>query len=117
LLTQRTLDVRGKVHVAGRIDDINPVIAPEAGRRSRRDRDAALLFLLHPVHHGRSFVNLTNLVGDARVEQDPFRRGGLAGIDVRHDADVARPVQWYLSGHCLMAGSEDPALRSEFHQR
>jgi hypothetical protein len=30
------------------------------------------------------------ILRDARVEQDPFRGGGLAGIDVRHDADVAR---------------------------
>jgi hypothetical protein len=35
-------------------------------------------------------VDLTNLVGDARVEEDALGRSGLAGIDVRHDADVAR---------------------------
>jgi hypothetical protein len=33
-------------------------------------------------------VHFTDLVRDARVEQDPFRSCGLAGIDVRHDADV-----------------------------
>jgi hypothetical protein len=35
-------------------------------------------------------VDLTDLVRNPGVEQDPFRRGGLAGIDVRHDADVPR---------------------------
>ena len=35
-------------------------------------------------------VDFTDLVGDARVEEDALGRGGLAGIDVRHDADVAR---------------------------
>ena len=35
-------------------------------------------------------VDFTNLVRNARVEQDPFRRGRFAGIDVRHDADIPR---------------------------
>jgi len=34
-------------------------------------------------------VHLANLVRLARVEEDALGRGGLAGIDVRHDADVA----------------------------
>jgi hypothetical protein len=34
-------------------------------------------------------VNLADLVRDAGVEQDPLGRRRLAGIDVRHDADVA----------------------------
>jgi hypothetical protein len=38
-------------------------------------------------------VDLTDLVRDARVEQDPLGGGGLAGVDVRHDADVADLVQ------------------------
>ena len=87
---QRALDFGREVDVAGRIDDVDAVIAPEAGRRGRRNRDAALLFLLHPVHDGGAFVDFADLVRDPGVEQDPFRRRRLAGIDVRHDADVAR---------------------------
>jgi hypothetical protein len=34
-------------------------------------------------------VNLTDLVGDTCVEQDPLGRRRLAGIDVSHDADVS----------------------------
>jgi hypothetical protein len=34
-------------------------------------------------------VDLADLVGDAGVEQDALGGGGLAGVDVRHDADVA----------------------------
>jgi hypothetical protein len=37
-------------------------------------------------------VHLADIVRDARVEKDPLRRGGLPGIDVRHDADVARAI-------------------------
>jgi hypothetical protein len=35
-------------------------------------------------------VDFTNLVRNPGVEQDPFRGRRLPGIDVRHDADVAR---------------------------
>jgi hypothetical protein len=91
---ERPLDLGGEVDVAGRVDDVDAVIAPEAGRRGGCDRDAALLFLLHPVHDGRAFMDFADLVGDPGVEQDPFRGGGLTGIDVRHDADVARFAEW-----------------------
>jgi hypothetical protein len=69
-----------------------------------RDGDAALLLLLHPVHHGGAFVHLADLVGDARIEQDAFGGRGLTGIDVSHDADVPRPTEWCLAWHC-----EDPS--------
>src|SRR5690606_23433708 len=61
----------------------------EAGRGRRRDRDAAFLLLLHPVHRRRTVVHLANLVTDAGVEQDALRGRGLARIDVGHDAEVA----------------------------
>jgi hypothetical protein len=38
-------------------------------------------------------VDLTDLVGDAGVEQDALGRRGLASVDVRHDADVADDVE------------------------
>ena len=34
-------------------------------------------------------MGLADLVVDARVEQNAFRGGRLAGVDVRHDADVS----------------------------
>jgi hypothetical protein len=70
------------------------MVAPEAGGRGRRNRDAAFLFLLHPVHHRGAFVDLADLVRNPRVEEDALGRRGLAGIDVRHDADVPRAIQW-----------------------
>ena len=65
------------------------LLVPERGRRGRRDRDAALLLLLHEVHGGGAVVHFADLVALAGVIEDPLGRRGLAGIDVRHDAEVA----------------------------
>ena len=63
--------------------------SPEAGGGGGRDRDAALLLLLHPIHCGRAVMDFADLMRLARVIQDPLRRRRLAGVDMRHDADVA----------------------------
>ena len=88
---QRALHFRREVHVAGGVDDVNANVAPSAGRRRRRDGNPALLFLLHPIHGCRAFVHLSDAVRLSRVEQDAFRRSGLTGVDVGHDADVPAP--------------------------
>ena len=36
------------------------------------------------MHDGGAFVDFTDLVRDPGVEQDSFRGGGLAGINVGH---------------------------------
>ena len=90
---QGALDLDGKVHVPGRVDDVDAVITPETGGRGRRDRDAALLLLHHPVHRRGTLVHLAQLVVAAGVVEDPLGGGGLAGVDVGHDADVADAVE------------------------
>ena len=87
---QRPLDLDGEVHVAGRVDDVDPVVLPHAGGRGGGDRDAALPLLDHPVHLGGALVDLTDLVGLAGVVEDALGRGRLARVDVGHDPDVAR---------------------------
>ena len=87
------LHLDGKVHVPGRIDDVDPMIAPLRGRRRRRDRDAALLLLRHPVHRRGALVHLAHLVGAAGVVEDPLGRRRLARVDVGHDPDVPDAVQ------------------------
>ena len=90
---QRALHLNGEVHVPGCIDDVDAMTAPQSRRGSRRNRDTALLLLDHPVHRCAALVHLAQLVGAARVEQDALGDGGLARIDVGHDADVAVQVQ------------------------
>jgi len=95
-----------RIDVPGRIDDVDPVFRivaghafPESGGRSRRDRDAAFLLLLHPVHRGRTVVHFTDLVAHAGVKQDALGRRGLAGIDVSADPDVAIALDGGFAGH------------------
>src|SRR5204863_95283 len=104
----RALDLDREVDVARRVDDVDPVLGmvvvhpfPETGGRGRRDRDAALALLLHPVHDGRAVVHFAYLVRDARVEKDAFGGRGLAGINVGTDADVAIPVDGRRTCHKL----------------
>src|SRR5580658_2105581 len=117
---QRSLDLHGEVHVAGRIDDVDGVAEPARGGRGRRDRDAAFLLLLHPVHGGCALMDLTELVVDAGVEQDPLGCRRFARVDLRHDPDVADLGEVYsgLGGHnssfSLLAVLAD---RPRAHQR
>src|SRR6476661_1381776 len=99
---QRALDLDREVDVPGGVDDVDLVAVPGALRRGRRDGDAALLLLLHPVHRGRAVVDLTDLVVDTGVEEDALGRRGLARVDVRHDPDVAGLGELGLLGHLLL---------------
>ena len=88
---QRPLHFGGEIHVAGSINNVDANVAPGAGGGGGGDGDAALLLLLHPVHGGSAFVDLSDAVRLSRIEQDALGRSGLAGIDVGHDADVPAP--------------------------
>src|SRR6185369_2021373 len=101
---QRTLDFDREVDVAGGVDDVQAVVVPEAGRRGRRDRDAALLLLLHPVHRGGAVMDFADLVGLAGVVEDALGRRRLAGVDVRHDAEVAIALERMAAGHGSFLG-------------
>jgi len=90
---KRALHLDGEVDVTRGVDDVDLVALPVAGRRGGGDRDPALLLLLHPVHGRGAVVRLAHLVVDPGVEEDPLGHGGLAGVDVRHDADVADPLE------------------------
>ena len=94
---EASLDLDREVDVAGRVDDVDPEALPLAGGRGRRDRDAALALLGHPVHHGGALVDLADLVGLAGVVEDALGRGRLARVDVGHDADVARAGERVLA--------------------
>jgi hypothetical protein len=96
-----TLDLDGEVNVPGGVDDVDGVVAPRRGRGRGGDGDPPLLLLLHPVHGGGALMNLTDLVVDTGVEENPLSRRRLARVDMRHDPDVADLGEIYarLGGH------------------
>ena len=74
--------------MAGRVYQMDFMVAPAALNDGGRDGDAALALLDHVICGGVSVVDFTNGVGDAGVEQDALRERGLARINVRADAHV-----------------------------
>ena len=96
---QAALDLDGEVDVTGRIDDVDPVVTPEAGGRSRGDGDSPLLLLLHPIHDRGAIVHFAHAVGDAGVIEDALGGRGLARIDMRHDPDVSGFIDCDLPNH------------------
>ena len=94
--TQGALHLGREVHVARGIDDVDlelvlgvvGLTAPEAGGSSGLDGDTTFLLLRHEVHGGGAVVGLADL-----VEQNTLGSGGLAGINVGHDADIADVVE------------------------
>jgi len=87
--TQAALHLGGEVHMAGRVDHVDLVIAPESSDGGGHDGDAPLAFLLHVVGGGSAVMNLTHAMHPAGVVQHPFGGGGFARVDVRDDADIA----------------------------
>ena len=85
---QRALDFDRKVDVAGGVDDVEALAQPIGGRRGRRDRDAALLLLLHPVHRRGAIMHLADFMRLAGVVEDALSRRRLPGINVSHDAEI-----------------------------
>ena len=108
---QRTLNFGREINVTRRINDVDALLdafenfvnafflalRPSAGRRRGRDRDPALAFLLHPIGDGGAFVHLAHLVDHAGVKQNALGDRRFAGIDVRGDSDVARPLERELA--------------------
>src|SRR3984957_19467941 len=85
---QATLDFDGEVDVAGRVDDVEAFVLPEGRGRGRRDGDAALLLLLHPVHGRSAVVHFADLMRLAGIIEDALSGRRLPSIDVGHDAEV-----------------------------
>ncbi len=63
-----------------------------------------LLFLLHPVGDGITIIHVADLVDQAGIKQNSFRSSRLASINVRGDADIARPLQRKLALRRIQRG-------------
>ena len=87
-----------------RIDNIDLMIPPKTGRRRTGNGNPPLLFLLHPIHGGSTFMDFAHLIDFAGVIEDTLRRGSLAGINVGHDANVANHRQGAAAPICFPFG-------------
>ena len=96
---QAALDFGREIDVPGSVNDVDLVLAPKASRGGGRNGDAALLLLLHVVHGGGAVVYLAHAMQPPGVVEDAFGRGGLAGIDMRGNTDVAEPFKWHVDRH------------------
>ena len=107
---QRALNFNCEVHVSGRINDVETKFwslsclavfrsFPKGCRRSRRDRNAALLLLLHVVHGRRAIMHFANFVGLTSIVKDTFCCGRFTGINMGHDAKVTITLQRVFAGH------------------
>src|SRR5690606_8926010 len=104
--THGALYFNGEVNVSGSIDDVDAMLGTIAGHATPESRcsgrgngDAALLFLLHPVHGGRAFMGFANFVIDAGIEQNALGGGGFPCVDVSRDTDVAVALDGGFAGH------------------
>ena len=75
--------------MAGRVNNIDPMIAPMTGGCGRGNRDASLLLLHHPVHRRGTLMHFADLVVNPGVVKNPLGGGRFPRVDVRHDPDVA----------------------------
>ena len=108
---QGTFNLNGEVNVTGGVDNVNTIgailvvgvagVAPAAGGGGGGDGDTTLLLLHHPVHGGRALMGFTDAVHTTGVEQNTFRGGRLAGVDVRHDTNVAHPLKGMTARHMV----------------
>ncbi len=96
---QATLDFDGEVDVARRVDDVETLVLPEGRRRGRRDGDAALLLLLHPVHGRSAVVHFADLMRLAGIIEDALGRRRLPGINVGHDAEITIVLDCVAARH------------------
>ena len=96
---QGPLHLDGEIDVARRVDDVDALVVPVSGGRGRGDGDAALLLLLHPIHGGGAVVHFADLVALAGVIEDALGGRGLAGVDMRHDPDIAVVLEGCSSRH------------------
>jgi hypothetical protein len=100
--TQRSLNFYGEINMAWGIEDVDPMIPPEAGRSSRGNADAAFLFLLHPVHDSCAIMNLAHNPRHTGVEENALSGRGFPRIDMRHNPDVTGIGDGSLPNHDLM---------------
>ena len=85
---KNTLHLAAKVGVSGRVDNVDPRIAPDDRSRLGEDGDAALTLQIIGVHH--PLFGLFILAEGAGLFQQAVDQRGLAVVNVGDDRDIAK---------------------------
>ena len=85
---------RSEIHMAGSIYQVHHMIVPGEGRGRRRNGNPAFPFVSPKVHHGKTVVNLTDLVGAPGIKKKALRGCCLSGIYMSDDSDIPHPLNW-----------------------
>jgi hypothetical protein len=99
MVCSKPLHLDGEVDVAGRVDDVDAVVLPEAGGGGGGDGDAALALLLHPVHGGLTLVDFADLVGFTGTVKNALGGSSFTSVDVGDNADVAGVFERVFASH------------------
>ncbi len=86
--------------MTGSVDNVEAESFPECGGSGRNNGNTPLALLLHPVHLGRTLVDVTDFVAAAGVIKDAFRGRGFTGINVRDNTDIAHLFKRYIPLLC-----------------
>src|SRR6266702_7929305 len=89
-----------------RVDEVDPVAGPAAAHGGGEDGDPAVTLLGVEVGDGRAVMDFAALVGGPGDIQDPFGDGGLAGVHMGEDAQVADGAQG-AGGNTVQVGTHD----------
>ncbi len=82
-----------EIAVPGSVDEVDGQVAEHEGRHRGLDGDAAPAFQLKCVGLGGAAVDAADPVDDAGGVEQPLGQAGLAGVNMRDDADVERFCQ------------------------
>src|SRR6266567_8396287 len=87
-----------------RVDEVDPVAVPAAAHGRGEDGDPAVTLLRVEVGDGRAVMDFAALVGSSGDIQDPFSDGGLSGVHMGEDAQVADGTQ-RAGGNTVQVGT------------
>ena len=81
---QAAFHLDGKIHVAGRVDQVDVAVAPFHTGGSAGNGDAAFAFQIHVIHGGTvaAALDFLNAMDASGVKENPLRKRRFTGVDV-----------------------------------
>ena len=86
---QGAFNLDRKIHMSGRIYNVNFRISPMAGGDGGSNRNASFLLIRHPIHHRLPVMDFTYFMGAPGIIQNTLGHRRFAGINVGDNVDVA----------------------------